>query len=210
MRNVMSVAALFCLVSVHAHATVILAENFESGVLIPQMSMQTVGTFNAPPGIQNITNFGSTEAFGFGISTCAANCFANFSTTLTITLPQPTFVTTLNFEDMDLYGDWGSNGNISVNGVFIPPLPGDAGDFGKEPYNSGIADTTYRSDSFSLNEMVSTISFRVDDITNQSELFVDNIVLDGTTNVAEPPTFALLIAALLVMLGIRNGVIHYS
>ena len=64
----------------------LLDENFEDGVLDPRMSIITVGSFSSGPGIKGIPNFGSTNAFGFGRSTCSASCFDNYVTRLTISL----------------------------------------------------------------------------------------------------------------------------
>jgi len=65
LRRFLLTLGFFCLaLSVPAKANVILSEDFESGVLNPAISIQTVGTFGTPPGIKNLTNFGSTKAFG--------------------------------------------------------------------------------------------------------------------------------------------------
>src|SRR5690349_8557827 len=61
---------------------VILNEDFELGTLDPRISISTVGAFNSGPGIKTIPNFGSTKAFGFGLSNCAASCFLAHVTTL--------------------------------------------------------------------------------------------------------------------------------
>jgi len=52
------------LIPILANASVVFSEDFESGVLDSRVSISTVGGFNAAPGIYDVTNFGSTKAFG--------------------------------------------------------------------------------------------------------------------------------------------------
>ena len=89
-----------------------LSENFETGMLNPIITMQTVGTFDSLPGIKNIPNFDSTKAFGFGVSTCQSNCFTNFMTSLYINFSPPILVDSLKWSEMELFNNWGSEGYI--------------------------------------------------------------------------------------------------
>lgn len=174
-------------------AAPILSENFESGVLDPRISIQTVGTFSVPAGIQNTTDFGSTKAFGFGLSTCSANCFFDFVNTLHITLMQPTFIATISFDEKEKFDNWGSDGSIFTDGT---PLGNGFRDFGRLPYNDRQADTTFRSHVFDVNRIATAIDLRVADITNLSEIFIDNLVINaGQQAIPEPSTIAILIAA---------------
>ncbi len=151
---------------------VTLSEDFEDGVLDPRISVSTTGSFNSGPGIKNVSNVGSTKAFGFGLSTCGANCFFNYITVFSITLPAPAFVSTISFKEMELYGNWGSDGSMFVDGN---PLGNGYRDFGRLPYNDGVADTIYRSRVFSINRTATTIDLRVADITRSSEIFIDDL-----------------------------------
>src|SRR5438046_2811759 len=127
----------------------ILSEDFESGVLDPRISVQTVGTFNVPAGIQNVTDFGSSKAFGFGLSTCAVNCFLNFLTTLHINFDQPTLITTISFDEKEQFDNWGSEGRVFIDGTPLGTGEGGLGfDFGRVPVNDRHADTTFRSHVF--------------------------------------------------------------
>src|ERR1051325_5278782 len=170
------VLLLCCCAVVPAKAAPILTEDFEDGVLDPRISVQTVGTFNTPAGIQNLTDFGSTKAFGFGLSTCGASCFFSFVNTLHISLLQPTFVATIAFDEKEKFDNWGSDGAILINGS---PLGTGFRDFGRLPYNDRQPDTNYRSQLFNINQVVSTIDIRVEDITNLSEIFLDNLAVIG-------------------------------
>ncbi len=149
-----SVATLTVQVLPAPCSTVIFSENFESGQLPAEMAVSTVGTFSSPPGIQSITNFGASMAFGFGRSTCPANCFDGSVSTLTITLPAPTYISELSFQEMELYGNWGSEGEVLLNGVRVNQLDSSGlEDFGRVPVNDGIADTTFRTHQFVIDEV---------------------------------------------------------
>jgi len=153
----------------------LLYENFEDNVLDSKMTIQTIGTFNSTPSIKNITNLGSAKAFGFGLSTCAASCFDNFVTSLIITLPQAKYVSTISFKEMELFGNWGSWGEIYLDGVPSGKT------FGREPFNDRRADTNYRQWNFPIELSARIIEFRVRDITNSSEIFIDDfLLLSGT------------------------------
>src|SRR3989441_6992110 len=156
------------------------------------MSVRTTGTFSAGPGIKNVTNFGSTKAFGFGLSACGASCFFNFVSTLRISFPAPEFVVSISFKEMELFSNWGSGGGIFVDGQPLtantaPPGFLSYNDFGRLPYNDFQPDTTFRSRSFPVNRAVTTIELRVADISNQSEIYIDDLVVQGLP--AGPPEF---------------------
>ena len=171
----------------------VLSENFEDGVLDNRISISTIGSFNLNPGIQSLTNFGSTKAFGFGLSTCGANCFNSFVTTLKITFAAPTFVGAIKFKEMELFDNWGSNGLISVDGV---SLTGALSDFGRLPYNDRIPDTIFRDRSFDVNRVVSSIVIGVYDITNLSQIALDDLVI---TSVPEPSVAAILLVGMMAL-----------
>ena len=175
------------------NAQVVYSQDFESGVLDPRASVTTVGTFNAAPGIYNVTNFGSSKAFGFGLSSCSASCFSNFTSTLTIDLGSPRFISTIAFKEMELFDNWGSNGAIVVDGVAL--FTG-SGDFGRLPYNDRQPDSTFRARTYDVDKIVTKIQLNVYDITRLSEIFVDDIVVTG---VPEPATFLLLLSGLIIL-----------
>lgn len=166
-------------------SVLILSENFEDNILDPRISVETVGSFSSNPGIKDISNFGSTKAFGYGSSTCGASCFDSYVTNLKITFPSPTYVSTISFKEMELYGNWGSCGEIYIDGNGLFPDAGSCGTntFGKIPHNDWQADTTFRTQSFSINNSVSSIVLKIRDITNSSEIFIDDIEVKGLSNV---------------------------
>ena len=168
------------------NSQVIFSTGFESGVLDPQLSVSTVGTFNSGPGIKSLTSFGSTRGFGFGLSGCSASCFSSFATTLTINFGVPTFIGSISFKEMELFDNWGSNGAIYLDNV---PLFTGSGDFGRLPYNDRQPDSSFRTRDYQVGRIATTIQLQVYDITRLSEIYLDDIVV---TAVPEPSTAALL------------------
>jgi hypothetical protein len=177
---------LFCPI-VSLAADPILFEDFEDMVLDSRISIETVGSFSSNPGIKAITNFGSTQAFGYGRSTCGASCFNGSVTNFKITFPSPTYVSSIAFKEMELYDNWGSGGKIYVDGISLTPTsnppPFDSGfswdvmDFGRSPGNDRQSDTTYRSKTFSVNQYVTVVELNVGDITSASEIFIDDLTV---------------------------------
>src|SRR6266850_99073 len=162
----------------------LLVEDFEDGVLDPRISVRTTGAFSAGPGIKNVTNFGSTKAFGFGLSICGASCFFSFENTLRITFPVPEFVVSISFKEMELFSNWGSGGGVFIDGQPVSaecklPACGTYGDFGRLPHDDLQPDTTFRSRSFPVNRAVTTIELRVNNISNRSEIYIDDLVVAG-------------------------------
>ena len=153
--------------------------DFENGVLDPRAAVTTVGSIFYPPGIKPANNFGSTKAFGFGRSVCGANCFDSYATTLKIVLPAPTYVSAISFKEMELFGNWGSGGQVFLDGVVVS---GGGVDFGRLPSNDLQADTSYRVHEFLVNRTGSNITLRVSDITSTSEIFIDDLVITAVSS----------------------------
>ena len=142
----------------------------------------------------SLTNFGSTKAFGYGLSTCSANCFDNYMTRLVIDFGTPTFASAITFKEMELFENWGSDGGIFVDGL---PLISGSGDFGRLPYNDRRADATFRTHTFDLNRSLTRIELRVTDITRLSEIAIDDISI---TAVPETGTLVMMFAGITVLL----------
>lgn len=191
MRQLSLAGAL--LAPILSNASVVFSENFESGVLDPRVIISTVGGFNAGPGIYDVTDFGSAKAFGFGLSSCAASCFSNHVTRFSIDLGSPTFISTIQFNEMELFDNWGSDGSIFLDGI---PLFTGYLDFGRLPYNDRQPDGTFRSQMYQVDMTASTILLQVNDITKRSEIFIDDIVITSAVSVPEPASPGLLLLAL--------------
>ncbi|MCB9175449.1 MAG: T9SS type A sorting domain-containing protein [Flavobacteriales bacterium] len=155
------------------NAQTVINEGFESGTFNTLISYQTVGTYTVPPGIINNTNFGSTKVFSFGKSTCGSSCFNNYKTTLTITFPTPTYVNSISWKEMEISGNWGSQGQVLLDNVAMG-----SADLGALPVNSTVPDATPRNKAYSINQTVTTIKLEVNDITNASEIIIDDLLVN--------------------------------
>jgi len=180
-----SVAVWSTLIGSSAQAEPLLSESFEDGVLDPLISVDTVGGFVSGPGIKATDQLSGSSAFGFGLSNCAASCFDNHVTNLRVTFPEPTFVSCVGFKEIELFDNWGSRGGVYVDG---DPLANS--NFGREPYNDRTADVLYRNVTLAVGSEVTELRVRVRDITNRSEIYIDDLeVLGmGATSCPDPPS----------------------
>jgi hypothetical protein len=166
---------------------ILLDEDFEDGVLDGRITIETrsvplVPDASGGAGIKSIPHLGSAKAFGFGRSSCPASCFSSYTSTLKVTLDEPTFVAAISFRYMELFHNWGSNGTIFIDGVSLTG----GRDFEGIPSNSGQADTTFTEGVFPVNRVVTVIELRVVDITNLSEIYIDDLQI-FTADVAQQP-----------------------
>lgn len=181
-----------------AQAGVILYEDFEDGLLDPRISIQQVGGFNSAPGIKTTASLGGSKAFGFGLSNCRFNCFFEHTSSLLITFQTPTFVSEISFREMELFGNWGSDGSVFFDGV---PYGNGFRDFGRLPYNDGSPDTAFRMQIFPVNRTVSRITIMAADITDSSEIFIDDLqVSDGTPGTPTPEPSGLGFCSVIVVI----------
>jgi hypothetical protein len=88
-------------------------------------------------------------------------------------LGNPTFVSTISFKYMELFNNWGSQGTIYLDGA---PLTGGV-DFEGLPSNGGIPDSTFQAGVFTIDRVITVIELRVVDITNLSEIYIDDLVI---------------------------------
>lgn len=163
------------------NGNIILTENFENG-FDSRIVIFRNGNYTKDPAISYISNFGS-YVFGFGKSDCYADCYnrnGNFyeqpySTTIRITFSKPTYISSISFREAELDGNWGSVGYLLVDGENI------TGDqpYGINPNSTGEADASVRFRLYSINKSVNVVEFGVWDITNASEIFIDDIVIRG-------------------------------
>ncbi|MFZ2630157.1 MAG: DUF1566 domain-containing protein [Desulfosalsimonadaceae bacterium] len=201
------------------NSNVILSEDFEAGILDPRISITSGGGFNANPGIKEKTEFGSTKAFGYGMSDCGANCFNDHVTDFRIAFPAPTYISHLSFKEMELFGNWGSGGKIYIDGeAFTPPndpLVPESQDFGRKPCNDWQADTDWRIVDIAVNKPSTEILLKVVDITNSSEIFIDDLIITeesqadgfiGDINNDKSLNLSDIILALKIAAGIDPGV----
>ncbi|OGO32786.1 MAG: hypothetical protein A2Z16_03650 [Chloroflexi bacterium RBG_16_54_18] len=158
-------------------ASASLSEDFEDGILEARITVESTGINLSPPGIQDIPNFGSQKAFGFGRSTCDWGCWDNRVTRLKISYSEPVYVYSISYKEMELYGNWGNGGKIYIDG--LPVSAAGVRELGREPYNDLHPDTAYRDRLIQVNKLASQIEFRVNDITKDSEIFLDDLYVSG-------------------------------
>src|SRR5438876_972187 len=78
----------------------------------------------------------------------------------------------------------GRGGGIYVDGRPLTaecalPACGEYMDFGRMPQNDGQADSAFRLRSFPINRTVTTIELRVNDISDSSEIYIDDLIIAG-------------------------------
>ncbi len=171
------------LAQAQTNAPILLSEGFEGATYDPRISVSTRGTFTTPPGVENRAVLGSPRAFGFGKTTCPANCFWDNVTFMTITFPGGANVSQISFKSIEMDGDWGSSGVVFTN-VNPTSLPRGFWDLtiGGVSIEAGLFDSPAGPNTFvvPINGMVTNIVLAVADITGVSEIYVDDIVVIGT------------------------------
>jgi hypothetical protein len=174
----------------------ILAEDFEDGLLDPRMSVATFNVPTFPPsasgaGIKDTTALDGAKAFGFGLSACPASCFNAYESVLTVDLGAPTFIGSIRLKYRELFGDWGTWLGVSVDGVAIAGSgPSSCGPFcfdGPPGFNSFVPDASYSEVIFQTDRVGQVISIGVTDITNQSEMYIDDLLILGEDAGMVPP-----------------------
>lgn len=159
-------------------AQLILYEDFESGTLNPLMSLETAGSFVSSPGIIDNTSFGSNKVFTFGRSICGSSCFDNYKTTLTINFAVPTYVESLMWKEMEILGNWGSQGIVMLDDNIV-----NGSSLGALPVNSRSPDTLPRDVTLVVKQVVSTIKLIVTDITSASEIIIDDFRINSSPQI---------------------------
>ena len=150
-------------------------EDFERASM--EFVLTTVGTFPNPARVQNGKGVDGSRGFGFGRSSCQTNALSDYVNTLTASFAERYFITRVVFDEMERYGNWGSDGSIVVNRGDGETSTGRC--FGREPLNDNVADTEYRHRDIEINRMATNISLQVSDITDASEVLVDNVRIYG-------------------------------
>ncbi len=154
-------------------APILMELNFEDNLLPPEVTIHKVGDFIAEPGIKPTGHFNSTRAFGFGKTSCTANCWEDATATLRIILPMQNAISRITFDEAELEGNYGSTGYVYVDGHLV-----NEGVFERLPWNDLTADADLRHRVLTVNLVGRVIEFKVVDITSSCEMFIDNIVIE--------------------------------
>ena len=152
-------------------STLIAEENFEGGM---NCQLASKGNFPVEPGIKSGMGINGSCAYGFGRSSCPYNAWDGYVNDLVFTFTRKYVITRVEFWEIERYGNWGSQGWLIANGVKLEDTS-----FARLPSNDNQADSGFRKREFSLNVVASSLTFRCWDITDVSELFIDNIRIYG-------------------------------
>lgn len=150
-------------------------EDFERDTM--EFELTTVGTFQHSASIQDGKGVDGSKGFGFGRSSATGGAHLNYVNTLTASFCARYFITRVEFDEMERYGNWGSCGSIIINRIGDEQV--EKNDFCKVPENDKVADKEYRHRSIEIGMMATNISFQVSDITDVSEEFMDNVKIYG-------------------------------
>lgn len=153
----------------------IFSEDFEGNSM--KFALTTVGSFPHPACIQPGMGVNGSRGFGFGRSPVAGDAHFKYVNTLTATFKQRYFITKVEFDEIERYGNTGSVGNIIVNRSGHERLKNH--DFCRFPHNDGKADRGFRHRNIAIGKIATSISFQVVDITGGSEEFIDNVKIYG-------------------------------
>jgi hypothetical protein len=88
-----------------------------------------------------------------------------------------TDITYISFQWVEINGNWGSSGNVFINGGKIGFEPYQF--IGNWPNSNLIKDETVRNFKCSVNAKTKYLDIAVQDIADESEIFIDNIEICG-------------------------------
>lgn len=158
--------------SIASTTSVLIAqENFEGAM---SCRLVSVGSYPVAPGIKSGMGIDGSKAYGFGRSSCAGSALDGYVNDLIFTFSKKYVITRVEFWEMERYGNWGSEGWLMANGTILENTT-----FARLPENDFIADTSFRKRDFVLNVICDELTFRCWDITEESELFIDEIRIYG-------------------------------
>lgn len=152
----------------------LLNENFNDNLLDSRIYISKTGEYISSPDIKTRSEFGGSYCFGFGKSNCSGNCFNDYKTDMIIRFKSKTYVSNISFKVMELDGDWGNGGFVYIDGEKVANTS-----LGSSPSNDSEPDKNYRLINIDVNHNISSINISVSDITNSSEIFIDDLVISN-------------------------------
>lgn len=143
--------------------------------------------FDEQPGIKSCNSF-KGEAFGFGKTYCDYTCNLRNSSyyrdeshlcILRISFNRSTFVSYISFDWVEVDGNWGSTGNVHINGdtSAIGVFPYQT--IGIYPNSNKLLDEEIRKYKCRIDTLVKFIDIAIWDISYESEIFISNIEIRG-------------------------------
>ncbi|TAL66832.1 MAG: hypothetical protein EPN82_17070 [Bacteroidetes bacterium] len=143
--------------------------------------------YKSEPGIKLCSKFSSGYAFGFGKTYCEDNCYEDidkiqytehpYKTIFRIYFKDSTLITYVSFKWVEMNGNWGSGGMVYINGNKFGTAPYQY--IGIYPPSNMLKDETVRNYKLKVDEYAKYIDIVVLDISNVSEIFINNIVVYG-------------------------------
>jgi len=157
-----------------SHDGLLLSEDFEDNQLHSLISINKIDRYKKDPSIVSRNNFGSNYCYGFGKSICGASCFDSYATEMIVDFGRVTYIEYLTFDVMELDGDWGSSGQVYIDGIKVDDVQ-----LGSSPSNDGKPDYKPRKITIDVKMNSTELKIRIYDITNRSEIFIDNLIIYG-------------------------------
>lgn len=143
-------------------------------------------TFDVQPGIKYCKSY-DKMAFGFGRSYRLSDCYTRnvsydkqkYMCILRISFKDSTYVSYISFNWAEIGNNWGSTGNVHINGEskYLGFYPYQT--LGIYPTSNKIKDEEIRPYRCKIDRNVKFIDIAVWDISYESEIFVNDIILLG-------------------------------
>ncbi|MBI5324008.1 MAG: hypothetical protein HZB41_01790 [Ignavibacteriae bacterium] len=143
--------------------------------------------FMSEPGVKKCNKFNGEMAFGFGKSYCEDFCYDRidkkpylshpYKTILRINFKDSTYISYLSFSWVEMDGNWGSGGWVFINGKQMGINPYNY--IGIYPPSNLLKDEIVRNYKLKVNEVAKYVDIAILDIANESEIFINDIIVYG-------------------------------
>ena len=161
----------------------LLDEGFE-GNIDERISFNIAGDFSMEPGVIESSHFGSQKAYSFGLSNCSVNCYDEseydeqpFRCIIRIIFPENTYICKISLLWSESNGNWGSGGHVYADGEMITKYPDTY--IGIAPPSNGKKDESVHKLVLDINKNVRMLDIAVWDISDGSQILVDDIKVFG-------------------------------
>jgi hypothetical protein len=184
------VAMLWLQLANVAHAQVALSEDFE-GTLDPKVTILSSGNLSPAAGVAPSAIFGSTKAVRFGKSSCGSNCYNSGSpyaqpywAMIHIDFQVPYLLTNISFKWAELSLNKGSGGYVFLDQQLFGTYPSEY--IGIAPPSQFQDDPSVKLWDRAMTRTATTVDILIWDIANLSEIWVDDVIIEGSVLQAPP------------------------